>query len=245
MTTNPKPKILVLDIETKLTEVYTFSIRDTHITHKQIKDLDASARTIHCVGYKWLGERKPTVLSEWEHGYSEMIRRTHALLEEADAVVTYNGASFDIPKLNGQFMLEGIPLPPPLTQIDLYKAARKLGFICNKLDYIAQIMGLGSKVKHPGLEMWIACLNGDAKAQKRMAKYCAGDISLTEEVYARLIPYISDHPHLGETDRDSCGACGSSRLQSRGVRRTKAMFIARHQCQACGSWSSGKRTKAA
>lgn len=240
-----KPRILVLDIETKLVEAYTFSIRDTHITHKQIKDLPASARTIHCVGYKWIGERRTTVLSEWAHGYSEMIRRTHEVLSEADAVVTYNGASFDIPKLNGQFMLEGIPLPPPLTQIDLYKAARKLGFICNKLDYIAQIMGLGSKVKHPGLEMWIATLNGCPKAQRKMTKYCAGDITLTEAVYARLLPYITDHPHLGDTDRDACGACGSSRLQARGVRRTKTMFIARQQCQACGSWQSGKRTKAA
>ena len=240
-----KPRILILDIETKLVEAYTFSIRDVHITHKQIKDLNASARMIHCVGYKWVGERKVTVLSEWEHGYSEMIRQTHALLSEADAVVTYNGASFDIPKLNGQFMLEGMALPPPLTQIDLYKAARKLGFICNKLDYIAQIMGLGSKVKHPGLDMWIACFNGDPKAQRKMAKYCAGDISLTEDVYTKLIPYITDHPHLGDTDKNDCGACGSSRMQSRGVRRTKAMFIARLQCQGCGSWQNGKRSKAA
>jgi hypothetical protein len=37
-----QPRILFLDIETKLVEAYTFNIRDTHITHKQIKDLDAS-----------------------------------------------------------------------------------------------------------------------------------------------------------------------------------------------------------
>ena len=240
-----KPRILILDIETKLVEAYTFSIRDVHITYKQLKDTPASARTIHCVGYKWLGDKRATVLSEWEHGYGEMIRRTHALLSAADAVVTYNGASFDIPKLNGQFMLEGLALPPPLTQIDLYKAARKLGFICNKLDYIAQIMGLGSKVKHPGLDMWIDCHNKCPKAQRKMAKYCAGDITLTEDVYARLLPYIVDHPHLGDADRDSCGACGSSRLQSRGVRRTKASFIERQQCQKCGGWQSGKRSKAA
>jgi uncharacterized protein YprB with RNaseH-like and TPR domain len=236
-----EPRLLFLDIETRPAIIASFGIRDQHITHKQIIQ---DGGTI-CVGYKWAGDKRAKVLSEWEHGYSEMIRQTHALLSEADAVATYNGASFDIPKLMGCFLLERLDPPPPPTQIDIYKAVRKLGFICNKLDYIAPLLGLGGKVKHDGLEMWLAVMDGDAKAQRKMAKYCAGDVELTEQVYERVRAYVPDHPHMGMTPALSCGACGSHQIQSRGVRRTKASFIQRLQCIACGSWQSGKRTRAA
>jgi hypothetical protein len=235
-----EPRILILDIETKPALVYTFGIRDQHIGHKQI----AKDSGVICVGYKWLGEKRAKVLSEWERGYSAMIADTHQLLSEADAVATYNGASFDIPKLMGCFLREGLDPPPPPTQIDIYRAVRKLGFICNKLDYIAPLLGLGGKVKHEGLEMWIAVMAGDRAAQKRMAKYCAGDVDLTEQVYLKVRSYVPDHPHLGNCGSLQCGACGSHQVQSRGVRRTKASFIQRLQCIACGSWQSGKRVKA-
>ena len=94
------------------------------------------------VGYKWAGEKGTKVLSVWEHGWQAMIEETHRLISEADAVASYNGASFDMPKLMGNFLLAGLPPPPPPTQIDIYKSVRKLGFICNKLDYIAPLLGL-------------------------------------------------------------------------------------------------------
>jgi hypothetical protein len=99
------PRILFLDIETKLVETYTFAIRDQYITHKQIKDIPASGRMIWCVALKWYGQKKVTVLSEWEHGYEGMIAGVHHALCQADAVATYNGAKFDMPKLEGQFAL--------------------------------------------------------------------------------------------------------------------------------------------
>jgi len=234
---NDNPRILFLDIETKPAIVASFGIRDQHITHKQI----LRDGGVICVGLKWAGDRRAKVYSDWEHGHADMLRIVHEHLSEADAVATYNGASFDLPKLNGEFLIAGLPPPPPPTQIDIYKAVRKLGFICNKLDYIAPLLGLGSKVKHDGLEMWLAVMDGDAKAQRRMAKYCVGDVNLTEEVYRRVKPYVYDHPHLANCGPLQCGSCGSHRVQSRGVRRTKASFIQRMQCQACGSWQSGKR----
>lgn len=237
-----KPKILFLDIETSLLTVYSFGIRDQYHDYKAIAD-DRGGRLIHCVGMKWKGG-KAWVLSEWEHGYEGMMQGVHDALAEADAIVTYNGAKFDMPKIEGQFHLLGMEPPPPPTQIDLYLAARKLGHICNKLDYLAPLMGLGGKVKHPGFEMWTGCFNGDAAAQKKMARYCAGDVRLTEDLYMKLRPYIRNHPHLAEAKRGDCGACGSSRLQSRGVMTTKASIFQRYQCQACGSWSKGKREAA-
>jgi hypothetical protein len=97
-----------------------------------------------------------------------------------------------------------------------------MGLICNKLDYVAPLLGLGGKVKHEGLDMWIAVMNGDPKARAKMARYCAGDVRLLEAVYDRVRPYIRNHPHMGTTQPMDCGACGSSRTQARGFHRTKA-----------------------
>jgi ribosomal protein S27AE len=233
-------RILFLDIETRPAIVATFGIRDQHINHGQILQ---DGGTI-CVGLGWFHEQKVRVLSDWEHGHSEMIRQVHAAISEADAVATFNGTRFDLPKLRGDYLLEGLLDPPEPTQIDLFKAIKKMGFICNKLDYIAPRLGIGTKVKHEGLPLWLKVMEGCPKAQARMARYCAGDVKLTKDLYRKLLPYITDHPHLGDASRYACGACGSSHLQSRGVRRTKASFIARLQCQKCGSWQSGKRSAA-
>jgi hypothetical protein len=236
------PRILVLDIETKLVETVTFGIRDQHITHKQITN-DDHGRLLHMVGFKWVGERKTHVHSEWdEDGYWGMLCRTHEALCEADAVVSYNGAAFDLPKLDGQFALAGMSLPPPPTQLDLYKAVRKFGFICNKLDYVAPLFGLGGKIKHDGLEMWKAVRNGDEKARARMARYCAGDVRLTEELYHKLKPYIRNHPRL--RSGGECSSCQSSNVQFRGFNYSKLFKTERVFCLDCRSWTTGRRTAA-
>lgn len=235
-------KVLTLDIETSLMLVYSFGIRDQHIQHTQIAD-DRGGKLIHCVGMKWKG--KPVkVYSEWEHGYEGMMQATHDALSEADAVVTYNGARFDIPKINGQFVLLGMKPAPPLTQIDLFKTARKMGYPSLKLDYVAQKLGIGQKVKHDGFKLWVDVFNDCPKAQKKMAEYCAGDVRLTERVYNTLRPHITDHPHLAVTKRNQCGACGSTRMVSNGIRRTAATIYQRLQCQACGAWSKRYLEKA-
>jgi uncharacterized protein YprB with RNaseH-like and TPR domain len=234
-----QPRILFLDIETKPAVIASFGIRDQHINHKQIL-IDGG--TI-CVGVGWGHEKRVRVLTEWELGYSEMIRQVHALVSEADAIASYNGISFDLPKLMGNFLLEGLPPPPPLTQIDIYKAVRKMGFICNKLDYVAPLLGLGSKVKHEGLQMWLDVMDGCQKAQRKMAKYCAGDVRLLKDVYAKVAPYITNHPRM--YPRAQCGRCGSPHLQHRGWTVSMEFRTQRLQCQTCAKWQLGKREKVA
>jgi hypothetical protein len=240
---NDNPRILFLDIETKLIELYAFGIRDQYIDHKQIKDLNASARTIHCVGLKFAGERKVRVLSEWQDGYRGMIEGVHEALCEADAVATYNGAAFDMPKLDGQFALLGLGLPPKPTQIDIYKTARKWGFPSSKLDYIAPVLGLGGKVKHPGLQMWKDVLEGCPKAQAKMVRYCAGDVRLTEEVYNRARPYIRNFPRL--RSGGECGTCRSDDVQLRGFNYSQQYKTQRIFCLECKAWTTGRRIKVA
>lgn len=233
------PRILLLDIETKPALAYTFGIRDQHITHKQL--VPGQVGGVICVGCQWLGEKRVTVYSDWQHGHREMLEKVHALLSEADAVMGFNHVNFDMPRLQGEFLMAGMEPPPPPTNIDLYKTTRKMGFISNKLDFVAPLLGIGGKVKHEGLEMWIAVMNGCEKAQAKMTRYCAQDVRLLGVLYERVKPFIVTHPHLAATKHDACGACGSTRLQARGFQRTKASIFQRYQCQACGSWSKGKR----
>ena len=242
---NDQPRILVLDIETKLIPLLAFGIRDQYLDLKAIVDIKDSARLIHCIGLKWVGEKRVTVLTEWGDGYSEMIRQTRDMLNEADAVVGFNHENFDMAKMRGQFALESIDFPKPPTNIDIFKTARKMGFPSSKLDYIAQAFEIGSKVKHPGFEMWRDTLKGCPKAQAKMARYCAGDVRLTERVYDRLRPYIENHPHLRDNPGHNCAKCGSSDVTSQGWKRTVHYRVQSLKCGACGGWQQGKREKIA
>lgn len=230
-------KILVLDIETAPITAFVWRLWDQNVGLNQIVDNGG----IICVGAKWLGEKECYLYSDWGDGHDAMLLAIYLMMEQADAVVTYNGDKFDLPKLRGEFLLAGLPPPPPLTSIDVYKAAKGLGFISNKLAFIGPLMGLGSKIKHEGFDLWVKTMAGDPLAQKRMSRYCIQDVRLLEKVYNKVKPYIKTHPFLG--DRGVCGTCDGKVLHSRGFRRTKSFKVQRLQCQACGSWQDGQREK--
>lgn len=226
-------------METKPALAYVWGLWDQNIGLNQL--VHASAPI--CFAAKFVGEKEIYFASDWSDGHEAMIQKAHDLLSECDAVVTYNGDGFDLKKFRGEFVLAGLNPPPPLTSIDLLKSVKKLGFQSNKLAFIGPMLNIGKKVKNEGFDLWTAVIRGDKKAEKRMEKYCIGDVTLTEKLYTFLLPYIFNHPHLGEKGGNSCGACGSDHLQSRGFRRTKSFKIQRLQCQHCGSWQDGTRTK--
>jgi hypothetical protein len=239
MVINKDARILILDIETKPITAYVWKLWDQNVGLNQIVDNGG----IICVGLKFLGDREKFIYSDWEHGHEEMLKQVWLAINAADAVVTYNGDAFDLKKLQGEFLLNGFGPTPPITSIDCLKAVKKLGFISNRLAFIGPLLKVGSKIKHEGMELWVKVMAGDHKAQVKMEKYCLQDVLLLEKVYLKIRPYIRNHPHLGTTKGIACGACGSNHVQSRGYRRTKAFRIQRIQCQKCGSWSDGVRTK--
>lgn len=234
------PRILILDIETKPAVAYIWRMFKENISVDQL----ISPGGILCVGAKWYGEKGDLFFSDWEHGQEGMIREVHRLLTEADAVITFNGDKFDLPKLMGQFLINGLTPPPPPTSIDILKTVKKLGLQSNRLMFVGPYLQVGKKVEHEGFTLWSKVINGDERARRRMQRYCTQDVQLTEKVYRKIRPYIRDHPHMGlERKAETCGACGSTHVQKRGNRRTKHFLIQNLQCQSCGSWSSGKRTK--
>ena len=231
-------KLLVLDIETAPVTAFVWRLWDQNVGLNQIVDNGG----ILCVGAKWVGHKETFLFSKWEHGLQGMLESIHSMMSEADAVVTYNGDSFDLKKLNGEFALSGLPPLPPLTSIDVLKTVKKLGLISNKLAFVGPLFRLGSKVDTGGFDLWKDVINGEEKAQTKMGKYCVQDVRLLEKLYKRLRAYMPNHPHMGSTKKE-CGACGSNHVQSRGYRRTKHFRIQRVQCQSCGSWHDGARSK--
>jgi RNase_H superfamily len=231
-------KILVLDIETRPAKAYIWRCFDENIGHEQILDPGG----IICFAAKWVGNPEVFFYSSWTHTHEQMVKAAHDLLSDADALITYNGDKFDLPKLNGEFLRAGLSPPIPYSSIDLLKHVRKLGFLLNRLAFIAPFLGVGSKLKHQGFSLWVKVMEGDTKAQHKMEKYNKQDVLITERLYLKIRPFIKNHPHLGLEAR-SCGACGSNKVHSRGWRRTKTFRIQSLQCQSCGSWQEGKREK--
>lgn len=235
----PDQNVLLLDIEWKPTKAYVWQPWKENITPEKIIEHGG----LLCVGAKFLDDKDVKLFSEWEHGHAGMLEGIHEMMSIADVIITYNGDKYDIPKLLGEFVLNDLPPPPPCTSIDCLKAVKKFGFFMNRLAFVGPLLDLGGKMEHEGMALWTKVIDGDESAQKRMAKYCQQDVKLLEKLYLRIRPYIRNHPHLGRTGHEACPACGGHQSQSRGTRRTRAYKVQRLQCQDCGHWYDGKRTK--
>lgn len=231
-------KLLYIDIEWKPALAYVWKMWDENISPDQLVDPGG----LLCFCAHWEGSKEYLFYSEWADGTHEMAKAALALLSEADAVITYNGDKYDIPKLRGSIILAGLKPPAPPTSIDLIKVVKRFGFVMNRLAYIGPLLNAGGKMKHEGFRLWRSVLEGDAKAMERMRKYCIQDVKLLVVLYKRILPFIDNHPHLGD-NKGACGACGSNHIQMRGFRRTKFFKVRRLQCQDCGAWSTGTRQK--
>lgn len=235
-------KILLIDIEVSPNTCHTWGVFDQNISLNQLLE---SSYTL-CYAAKFYGEKKIMFDSIHKSSKENMLKGVHKLLDEADAVVHYNGSRFDIPVLNKDFLLSGMPPPSPAKQIDLLQVARRqFRFVSNKLDYVSQALGLGKKTDHEGHTLWIKCMNGDRKAWKTMQAYNMQDVVLLERVYDKFKAWIKSHPnHNAYSANTCCPNCGSSKLHKRGEVRSRVAIYQRWQCQQCGSWSrSAKREK--
>jgi DNA polymerase elongation subunit (family B) len=232
------PRILALDIETAPHTAHVWGLFKQNVGLNQIME---TGRVL-CVAWKWLGDKgKVEYVSELE-GRGIMLDKVHELLNQADIVVSYNGKKFDIPTLNKEFLEGGYAPPSPYKQVDLYSVARgRFRFASNKMDHLARQLGLKTKLRHSGHDLWVRCMAGDRKAWLKMERYNKRDVLILDKLYYRMLPWITNHPNVtlytNAGARRVCPSCGSHKLQSRGLAVTKALTYTRYQCVSCGSWS--------
>ncbi len=169
-----------------------------------------------------------------------MMRGIHKLLSEADAVCHFNGNSFDIPRINTEFLRLGMAPPPPIPNIDLKKIVMsKFAFTSSKLAFVGPALELGEKVKHEGWDLWKGCLDGNKAAWATMKKYNMQDVALLERLYTKVLPWIDGHPNMNlfvKEEDPVCPNCGSKSLKSNGLRRATTYIYKRLQCLSCGKW---------
>jgi DNA polymerase elongation subunit (family B)/predicted RNA-binding Zn-ribbon protein involved in translation (DUF1610 family) len=240
-------RLLFVDIETAPNLATVWGLYDQNIA---INQLIKPGYTL-CWAAKWHKDKEIQYSSILD-GHKTMVRRIYKLLCQADAVCHYNGNKFDIPTLAKEFLLLGMTPPKPAKQIDLLQTARRrFRLASNKLDFVAQSLGLGAKLAHKGHELWLECMAKKREAFETMEAYNKQDVLLLEKVYDRLLPWIDFHPNRSVMDDTfCCPKCGSKKYIQRGLAVQVTGRYRRYSCNDCGAWfrlnlrEQSQRTKA-
>jgi hypothetical protein len=236
-------RILHLDVETAPNLAYCWGLWDQNVGLNQL----AEVSEIICFAAKWHGAKKVEYYSNHHDGHDEMVRQAHRLMDEADAIVSYNGRAFDMKHLRREIILAGLTPPAPHKDIDLLTVVRsQFKFASNKLEHVASQLGIGNKLKHQGFDLWLGCIQGDDKAWSTMKRYNIQDVLLTERLYDRLLPWINNHPHHSlytDEGAPSCPNCGGSEVHSRGFAHTNLGRYRRFQCVTCAKWLRGRHVE--
>jgi hypothetical protein len=237
-------KTLHIDIETSPNLAYVWGLFKQNVGLNQIVK---PARMI-CASYAWEFDDTEFV-AEWQKGgRRRMLRTLHDALAEADAVVHYNGKSFDTPHIFREFVEHGFGPPAPFAQIDLYQAVkRNFRFASGKLAHVAEALELDGGKLATDMTLWTRVLEGDAEARAEMEAYNRRDVVLLQDLYDRILPWIPGHPNVGlydDTVEPACTKCGSANVIKNGRAFTSAGAFQRYQCRDCGAWSRGFRRDA-
>ena len=210
-----KPKRLFYDIETSYNIVKAWRIG--YNINLNMDDI-IQERAIITIAYKWEGEEDVTVLS-WDKGCDKKIIEDFVkVMAEADELVGHNVDRYDTKFIMARALKHNISVLPKYQSTDTLKLAKKHFMLnSNKLDYIAQYLGIGHKTKHRGMPMWDdIILNNCPKALEEMIEYNVQDVFLTEQVYHKLMEYSLpkvNHASKQTGDKHTCPQCGSDHAE--------------------------------
>ena len=244
-----KPRILLMDIERRPPRavVYPWDIhKPVFVRLEDIQEFDATI----CFTAKWLG-KKQVIFDSLQHSSpKQMAEHVWKLLDEADAVIHYNGKRFDVPVLNWDFITNDLPPPSPFRQIDLYQTVRsKFKIISRKLGYVLERLEMKGKLDMGGMEALIACgYDNCPKAWKKMEAYNKRDVTELEPLYYKLLPWIDNHPNMNlfkAADMPACCTnCGSAAIKKDGrILTTNNVIRQRYQCTKCDKTMAGEIIK--
>jgi uncharacterized protein YprB with RNaseH-like and TPR domain len=105
----------------------------------------------------------------------EELKELWPIMEQADALITWNGEHFDIPLLNKYYPGD----ISKIKSIDLMKEAQNILGRRLKLDTVANAT-LGTNKTGHGLDAVYWWRNGEIEKVK---KYCLDDVRITKEIY--------------------------------------------------------------
>ncbi len=193
--------------------------------------------------WKFLGEDKmyKIVLTPEEaiaRDDSRIVAELYEAFEETDIAIGQNIDRFDLALFKTRCIAHGFGPPKTVKTIDTLKIAKQLKFNSNKLDSLGAYLGLGRKMKHTGIDLWIRCMQGDSKALAEMLEYNEQDVLLLEAVYLKVRAFDSKAPNLGHFyagEEVRCPACGSTDVSPTGHSIfTQISEFKEMKCNDCG-----------
>jgi uncharacterized protein YprB with RNaseH-like and TPR domain len=199
-------------------------------------------RSIICICYKWEDE-KDTYGLRWDRKQSDkkMLQDFIEVANQATEMVGHNGDRFDLAWIRTRCLFHRIEMFPKYTTIDTLKIARnKFKFNSNRLNYIANYLGIGGKIKTE-FDLWKSILlENDKVAMDKMIKYCKNDVVLLEKVFKHLNNHIEAKSHYGVlfgAYRGTCPECGSDDL-IRNLTRTTVTGVVKimYKCKTCNKY---------
>ena len=207
-----QPKILVLDIETSLSDAKVFSSGKQYIGTKQLQN------TTYVIGWgaKWLYDAKTitdfvTPAEALSRNDQRVVASAWSLLNEADFVVGHNVAKFDTNVLRIRSIVHRMPPFLPFRTIDTLTFAKKyLKAPGISLDYLSRLI-LNKQKIDTDMQLWVDVDKGSQAAIDKMKAYCINDVGLTEEVYFEMRPFMTNHPNLSvlvDDEHPTCPVCG-------------------------------------
>lgn len=234
-----KPKICFIDIESMPSITATFGRRKQNISQ------DAVLREggwIASYAYKFLGDTgvKGNVLSEEEAinaDDSQLCLELWELIEQSDILVAHNLINFDLPMIKARMIVNGLPPIRKVKLMDTLVLSREFRYNSHKLDSLCQQLGLGEKMTHSGISLWIECMEGNPEALQHLLEYNKQDIVLLEELYLKIAPYSTKHPNIAayyQGDKLRCNICCSDNVSPTGnVVLTNVNSFEEYVCNAC------------
>jgi hypothetical protein len=221
-----------------------------------VQGLKADRGVMTHFGYKWLGEKKRTVLAIHDFPGSlkrnklddtGLLRAASKILSEAEAMIAHFGEYFDKPYVDARFVQAGLhPIPDMKLTDTCLISKRRFCLSSNRLANLARFLKVDTQKMEKGRgwpDWWMGALYGDVASLEKMRVYCGFDVECLEEVYLKMrafVPmrFLPINQQIGE-GRWCCSHCGGYRRQSRGIYWTDKRAYNRYQCVGCGAWSRG------
>ncbi len=168
------------------------------------------------------------------------------VLQGIDYFAGQNSDNFDIKIINERLMFHKLPpLPDNIGTLDTKKLYKKVSRLPNnKLDTIGLFNGIGQKLEHNGVDLFIKCGEGEEKAWKLNRRYNMRDVDLTYDILQRVLPYTklaNQQKVFSENIQCSNPLCLSFDLIKAKRRRVTNGWKQQYQCKACGKYTQSRK----
>lgn len=163
-------------------------------------------------------------------GEAEFLSRVREEIPDGAVLVSYNGASFDLPLLRARFALKGLDLPEH-SHLDLLHHARRMWKStiggCRLSDIETAVLGVAREDDVPGFEIpdrYFSFLkHGEAEGLLSVFTHHERDIVTLQSLFARCEADLSDPPEAG-IDLHRVGVWLTGRSAGRGIALLRAAF---------------------